>query len=488
MSVTPAFPQGFLWGGALAANQCEGAYLEDGKGLSVPDMIKGGTVDTPRMITSTIHEGEYYPSHESIDFYHHYKEDIALFGEMGFKCLRVSINWGRIFPTGEDAEPNQAGIEFYRSMFQEMHKHGIEPLVTLSHYELPYALAKKYGGWSSRELVEPFVHYARLCFEEYKGLVKLWITFNEINCLCAPFGNIMGGGILPPGDNVALDYGTKVEWDDERRRYQALHHQFVASALAVKAAHEIDPDNKVACMIASRATYPYSCRPEDVLFAQKMERMANHYCGDVQVRGAYPSWAARLWREKGVHVEQEPGDAELLREGKVDFYTFSYYKSSTVSTDPTVPVGTGNVFYDDAVNPYLATSDWGWTIDPKGLRWYLNDMYDRYQVPMMIVENGLGAVDTVEEDGSIHDQYRINYMRDHIEQMAEAIDDGVDLIGYTMWGPIDIVSAGTGEMKKRYGFVYVDKHNDGSGDLHRARKDSFFWYQKVCNTNGEVLG
>ena len=228
------FPQGFLWGGALAANQCEGAYLEDGKGLSVPDMIKGGTVDTPRMITSTVHEGEYYPSHEAIDFYHHYKEDIALFAEMGFKCLRVSINWGRIFPTGEDAEPNRAGIEFYRSMFEECRKHGIEPLVTLSHYELPYALAKKYGGWASRELVEPFVRYALLCFEEYKGLVKLWITFNEINCLCAPFGNVMGGGILPPGDNVPLDYSTKVEWDDEQRRYQALHHQFVASILATR--------------------------------------------------------------------------------------------------------------------------------------------------------------------------------------------------------------------------------------------------------------
>lgn len=481
------FPDGFLWGGALAANQCEGAYLEDGKGLSVPDMIKGGSVDRPRVITSSVHEGEYYPSHEAVDFYHRYKEDIGLFAEMGFKCLRVSINWGRIFPTGEDAGPNQAGIEFYRSVFTECRKHGIEPLVTLSHYELPYALAKKYGGWASRELVEPFVRYARLCFNEYKGLVKLWITFNEINCLCAPFGNIMGGGILPPGDNVPLDYSTKVDWDDEQRRYQALHHQFVASALAVKAAHEIDPENKVACMIASRATYPYSCRPEDVLLAQKMERIANHYCADVQVRGSYPNWAARLWEEKGIEIDREPSDSDTLLEGKVDFYTFSYYKSSTVSTDPSVPLGTGNVFYDDAVNPYLAKSDWGWTIDPKGLRWYLNDMYDRYQIPMMVVENGLGAIDIVEEDGSIHDGYRIDYIRNHIEQMAEAVRDGVDLMGYTIWGPIDIVSAGTGEMKKRYGFIYVDKHNDGSGDLRRIRKDSFFWYQRVCNSNGSDL-
>ena len=224
-----------------------------------------------------------------------------------------------------------------------------------------------------------------------------------------------------------------------------------------------------------------------MLFAQKMERMCNHYCADVHVRGAYPSWARRLWEEKGIEIQQEPGDAQILAEGKVDFYTFSYYKSSTVSTDPSVPVGSGNVFYDDAKNPYLKFSDWGWAIDPKGLRWYLNDMYDRYQIPLMIVENGLGAADVVEEDGSIHDDYRIDYMRDHIEQMAEAVHDGVDLMGYTMWGPIDIVSAGTGEMKKRYGFVYVDKHNDGSGDLHRAKKDSFFWFKKVCETNGEEL-
>lgn len=481
------FPGNFLWGGALAANQCEGGYLEGGKGLSVPDMIKGGTVNTPRVITSTVHEDEYYPSHEAIDFYHHYKEDIALFGEMGFKCLRVSINWGRIYPTGEEAEPNQAGIAFYRSMFDECRKHGIEPLVTLSHYELPFALAKKYGGWAGRELIALFERYARTCFEEFRGLVKLWITFNEINCLCAPFGNVMGGGILPPEDNTPLDYSKPMEWDDEQRRYQALHHQFVASALAVKAAHEIDPENKVACMIASRAVYPYSCRPEDVLLAQKMERQANNYCGDVHVRGAYPSWAPRLWREKGIEIVQEPGDAQILAEGTVDFYTFSYYKSSTVSSDPDVPVASGNVFYDDAKNPYLEVSEWGWPIDPKGLRWHLNEMYDRYQIPVMVVENGLGAVDTVEEDGSIHDPYRIDYMRAHIEQMAEAVDDGVDLMGYTMWGPIDIVSAGTGEMKKRYGFIYVDKHNDGTGDLHRSRKDSFFWYKKVIESNGADL-
>ena len=481
------FPQGFLWGGAIAANQAEGAYLEDGKGLSVPDMIKGGTVDTPRCITNSVHEGEYYPSHEAIDFYHHYKEDIALFGEMGFKCFRTSINWARIFPNGDDAEPNQAGIEYYRSMFEECRKYGIEPLVTLSHYELPYALSKNYGGWSSRALIDLFVRYAELCFTEFRGLVNYWLTFNEINCLCAPFGNVMGGGIVPERDNVELDYGKPFDWDDPSRRYQALHPQFVASALAVQAAHRIDPENKVGCMIASRAVYAYSCRPEDQLLAQSKARMATYYCGDVHVRGAYPAWAPRFWREEGISFEQMPGDAEILAAGCVDFFSFSYYKSSTVSSDPTVPIAKGNVFYDDAKNPYLPVSDWGWAIDPKGLRWLCNEVYDRYRIPLMIVENGLGAADTVEEDGSIHDQYRIDYMRDHIEQMAEVIEDGVELMGYTMWGPIDIVSAGTGEMKKRYGFIYVDKNNDGTGDLHRSRKDSFYWYKGVCESNGEGL-
>ena len=481
------FPEGFLWGGATAANQLEGAYLEDGKGLSVPDMIKGGTVDTPRVITSTVHEGEYYPSHVAIDHYHRWKEDIELFAEMGFTCYRLSINWGRIYPTGEEDEPNQAGLAFYRGIFEECRKHGIEPLVTLSHYELPYALAKNYGGWSNRKLIALYEKYVRTCFTEYQGLVKLWLTFNEINCLTAPFGNVMGGGILPPEDNTPLDYGKPMAWDDPSRRFQALHHQFLASARAVQIGHEIDPENKIGCMIASRAVYPYSCNPDDMLLAQKTARMATYYCGDVHVRGAYPVWAPRMWREKDISFERLPGDDEILAAGTVDFYSFSYYKSSTVSSDPNVPVAGGNVFYDDAKNPYLPVSDWGWAIDPKGLRWLLNELYDRYRVPLMVVENGLGAADTVEEDGSIHDQYRIDYLRDHIEQMAEAVDDGVDLMGYTMWGPIDLVSAGTGEMKKRYGFIYVDKNNDGSGTLVRSKKDSFYWYKKVIATNGEDL-
>ena len=481
------FPEGFLWGGATAANQLEGAYKEDGKGLSVPDVIKGGGLNIPRRVTDGVREGEYYPSHEAVDHYHHFREDIALFGEMGFKCYRMSINWGRIYPNGDDEQPNQAGIAFYRALFEECRTQGIEPLVTLSHYELPYHLAKAYGGWSNRELIALYERYVCTCFTEFKGLVKMWLTFNEINCLAAPFGNVFGGGILPPGDDVPLVYGNKLEWDDPSRRFQALHHQLLASASAVRIGHEVDAENRIGCMIAGRPIYPYSCNPDDALLAQQMDRRSTLYCADVQVRGAYPSWAPRLRRENGISIVTEPGDDELLAAGKVDFFTFSYYKSAAVSTDPSIPVVGGNVFYDDVKNPYLEESEWGWAIDPKGLRWYLNELYDRYQIPLMIVENGLGAVDTVEEDGSIHDGYRINYLRSHIKQMAEAIEDGVDLIGYTWWGPIDLVSAGTGEMKKRYGFIYVDKDNDGNGTLARSRKDSFFWYKKVIATNGEDL-
>ena len=481
------FPNGFLWGGALAANQCEGAYREGGKGLCVPDMLKGGSVDTPRRFTTYIHEGEYYPTHEAIDFYHRYRGDIELFAEMGFTCLRTSINWARIFPNGDEDKPNQQGIAFYRDVFETLRAHGIEPLVTLSHYELPYHLARAYGGWPNRKLVGFFSKYAETVLMAFSDVVHLWLTFNEINCLTTQFGNVMSGGILPEEDDAPLIYTSTAPWENPQKRYQALHHQFVASALAVKMAHEIDARNKVGCMLASRAVYPYSCKPDDVLLAQKIARQSNYYCGDVMVRGAYPAWAPRMWTEEGVQVVCEPTDDAILQEGKVDFCSFSYYKSGAASSDPEVEDTSGNVFFGGAKNPYLEESAWGWSIDPKGLRWYLNELYDRYQVPLMIVENGLGAADVCEPDGSVHDSYRIEYLRKHIEQMDEAIQDGVNLMGYTMWGPIDLVSSGTGEMKKRYGFIYVDKHNDGSGSLARSRKDSFYWYQKVIASNGADL-
>ncbi len=484
-----SFPKNFLWGGATAANQFEGGMNEGGKGFSVPDVMTGGTKTTPRHVTDGILPEYHYPSHEAVDFYHRYKEDIALYGEMGFKCFRMSVNWTRIFPNGDEQEPNQEGIAFYRNVFDECRKYGIEPLVTISHYELPYHLAKEYGGWLNRRVMDFFLKYCKVLFTEFQGLVHYWLTFNEINILqMGPYGNLMGGGILPPGRDTAVGVlaGLDASWDDEQRRYTALHHQLVASAKAVKMAHEIDQDNKVGCMLLSRVSYPYTCRPEDVLKAQQVMQTANYYCGDVHVRGEYPAFAKRLWREKGITIPFAEGDREALQEGCVDFVSFSYYSSSTATDDPTVPVANGNMMRGPA-NPYLEQSEWGWTIDPKGLRFLMNEFYGRWQIPLMIVENGLGAEDTVEADGSIHDEYRIAYMREHIKEMAEAVADGVELMGYTVWGCTDLVSAGTGEMAKRYGLVYVDKDNEGKGSLERRRKDSFYWYKKVIESNGEKL-
>lgn len=478
------FPAGFLWGGATAANQYEGGWLEGGKGPNVPDHITGGTVSTPRRWTRAIEEGTYYPSHEATDFYHHYKEDIALMAEMGFNVFRLSINWARIYPNGDDKLPNQEGIDFYHSVFKECKKYGIEPLVTLSHYETPWGLTEKYNGWESREVIDFFVRYASTCFQEYKGEVKYWLTFNEINCAMQSFGTIMGLGMVP--EDPTMDFSAIESPAQVQKRFQALHHQFVASAKAVQIGHAIDPDNRIGCMIAGGLAYPYTCNPKDALAAQNKNNMSNYFCGDVQVRGEYPYFAKRFFKEHDIHLNITGEDEIELLNGTVDFYSFSYYMFSTETVDEELKAAKGNIFAG-VPNPYLEASEWGWQIDPEGLRWYLNDVYGRYGIPLMIVENGLGAVDVRGEDGKFHDTYRIDYLRKHIRQMAEAVEDGVDLMGYTMWGCVDLVSASTGEMKKRYGFIYVDKDNDGNGDLHREKKDSFDWYKKVIASNGKDL-
>ncbi|WP_019911907.1 glycoside hydrolase family 1 protein [Paenibacillus sp. HW567] len=480
--ITKRFPEGFLWGGATAANQLEGGYKEGGKGLSTADVITAGTHTTRRRITPVLEQEANYPSHEAIDFYHHYKEDIQLFAEMGFKVFRMSLAWSRIFPNGDDAQPNEEGLKFYDNVFAELKKHNIEPLVTISHYEAPFNLAQQYNGWSNRKVVDFYVNYCRVIFNRYKDVVKYWLTFNEINILTMPFGSFMAGVIMPEGN---AEFGNTAG-DDEGLRYQALHHQFLASAKAVKLGHEINPDFKIGCMIAYMCSYPLTCNPEDILLAQQKDNLSNYLCSDVQVRGAYPGFAKRYFKEQGIELVMEDGDEEILREGCVDFYTFSYYSSTCVSADPNQEQIGGNLSMG-LKNPYLEASAWEWQIDPKGLRWSLNNIYNRYQIPLMVVENGLGAVDTVEEDGSINDDYRIDYLRGHIAEMKEAIADGVDLVGYTPWGCIDLVSAGTGEMKKRYGFIYVDKDNEGKGTLSRSRKKSFSWYQGVIESNGEVL-
>ncbi|MBF4694851.1 6-phospho-beta-glucosidase [Fusibacter sp. Q10-2] len=472
------FPEGFLWGGATAANQCEGAYLADGKGLSTVDVIPAGKDRFPVMLGElkmlSCDEAHQYPSHEAIDFYHHYKEDIALFAEMGFKTFRMSISWTRIFPNGDDPTPNEAGLKFYDDVFDECLKYGIEPLVTITHFDVPIHLVETLGSWRSREMI---VHYERLCevlFERYKNKVTYWLTFNEINMLLhLPF---MGAGLLfEEGDDVLSI------------KYQAAHHQLMASALATKIAKRINPNFKIGCMLAAGVTYANTCAPEDAFKAMTKER-ESYFFIDVQSRGEYPNYALKMMENEGIHVQMEPEDAQILKENTVDFISFSYYASRLTSADPKVNATTeGNVFAS-LKNPYLKASEWGWQIDPLGLRTTLNMLYDRYQKPLFIVENGLGAVDMPDENGYVEDDYRIDYLRAHVQAMRDAIAlDGVDLMGYTPWGCIDLVSASTGEMKKRYGFIYVDKDNEGNGTLKRSKKKSFEWYKNVINSNGTTL-
>jgi len=470
------FPADFLWGGALAANQAEGAYLEGGKGLTTVDMIPHGkdrlAVKLGREKRFALRDDEFYPSHQAIDFYHRYKEDIALMAEMGFTVFRTSIAWSRIFPNGDETVPNAEGIAFYRDVFSECKKHGIEPLVTLCHFDVPMHLVREYGSWRNRKMVEFFTHYARTCFEAFNGLVKYWLTFNEINILLhSPFS---GAGLVFEQDD-----------NQEQVKYQAAHHELVASALATKIAHEINPENQVGCMLAGGNFYPWSCKPEDVWAALEKDR-ENLFFIDVQARGNYPSYTRRLFKEKGITVEMQPGDAEILK-NTVDFVSFSYYASRCASAEMNEQNSSAANIVKSLKNPHIQASEWGWGIDPLGLRITMNMMYDRYQKPLFLVENGLGAKDEINEQGEIKDDYRISYLREHILAMGEAIEDGIPVIGYTSWGCIDLVSASTGEMSKRYGFVYVDRDDQGNGTLARTRKKSFWWYKKVIASNGADL-
>ena len=468
----------FLWGGATAANQCEGGYLEGNKGLGTVDVIPWGenrrAVMEGKLDYHKLPKDSYYPSHEAIDFYHHWKEDIAFMAEMGFKCYRFSIAWSRIFPTGEEKEPNEEGLAFYENVIDELLKYHIEPVITICHFDVPLVLEEKYGSWRSRELIDCYLNYCKVLFTRFKGRVKYWMTFNEINMLMhLPF---MGAGIrFKEGEN------------QEEIKYQAAHHELVASALATKLAHEIDEKNQVGCMLAAGQFYPLTCKPEDVFEAMKRDR-DNYFFIDVQSRGAYPAYALKKLEREGIQIKMREGDEKILSENTVDFIAFSYYSSRLTSADKNAGVSTGGNVIKSLKNPYLKASEWGWQIDPMGLRITMNALYDRYQKPLFIVENGLGAVDEVKEDGTIDDEYRIAYLQAHIKEMINAVEeDGVDLIGYTPWGWIDLVSASTGEMKKRYGFVYVDKDNAGNGTLKRIPKKSFAWYQKVIETNGDCV-
>ncbi len=466
---TTPFPEGFLWGGATAANQLEGAYNTHGKGLSIQDVLPHGlkTPPTPEPTPDNL-------KHEGIDFYNRYAEDIALFAELGFRVFRFSIAWSRIFPNGDDAEPNEEGLAFYDRVLDELEKHGIEPLVTLSHYETPLHLAEKYDGWVSRDLIGFFENYARTVFERYKGRVKHWLTFNEINSvLHAPF---MSGGIKTPKDELSTS-----------DLYQAVHHELVASARVTRLAHEIDPANRIGCMVIGMPLYPLTPAPDDVIAVMEADH-ANLMFSDVHVRGAYPGYALRYFRENGIELDITDQDRQDLTH-TVDFVSFSYYMSATETADPNQQAGEGNII-GGTPNPYLKASEWGWQIDPQGLRVILNQFWDRWQKPLFIVENGLGAKDQlVEVDGvkTVVDDYRIDYLNDHLVQVGEALRDGVELLGYTTWGCIDLVSATTAQLSKRYGFIYVDRNDDGSGTLERFRKKSFDWYAEVIKTNGASL-
>lgn len=462
------FPDNFLWGGAIAANQAEGAYLADGKGLDISDGFPHGI---KHGYDAVIDPKKFYPTHEAIDFYHRYKEDLALMHEMNFKAFRTSINWARIYPNGDDKEPNEAGLSYYDNLFDEMRRLGMEPVVTLSHYEMPVHLVKTYGSWRNRKLISFFLRYCETVFRRYRGKVHYWLTFNELNNMRRMPG-AAGGIFFEEGENK------------QQTIYQASHHMFVAHSLAVKLCHELCPDAKIGCMLSLSNVYPHTCNPDDVFETMELRRRSLFF-GDVMIRGAYPAYAARMFAENHVKIVMKQGDEEILKTYTSDYLGFSYYRTSTHEY--------GHPFYGDTggdqgtPNPYLETTPWGWQIDPVGLRYTLNELYDRYQIPLFVVENGLGQIDKPDAENIVHDDYRIDYIRRHLQALKEAIKDGVDIMGYTYWGPIDIVSAGTGEMKKRYGFVYVDRDNDGKGSMQRYRKDSFYWYRDMIAANGANL-
>lgn len=474
------FPKGFLWGGATAANQLEGAYQEGGKGLSVADAMPGGKTRLEVLGSDTfdwtIDEVQYlYPNHRGIDHYHRFKEDIALFAKMGFKCYRFSIAWTRIFPKGDELTPNKEGLAFYEQVIDECLKYGIEPVITISHYEMPLHLAKEYGGWKNRELITFYERYAKVVLEKFHSKVNYWMTFNEINS-AFHFPALSQGIVNSTG---ASDY---------QNVFQAWHNQFVASSKAVKIGHELNPDLQIGCMIIYATTYSMDSNPINQMATIEQNQEMNFFCADVQVCGEYPAYTKRIFDKYNVsELDIAEGELELLKDYPVDYIGFSYYMSSVVDiTDEEAAKSSGNLLAG-LKNPFLKASEWGWQIDPVGLRIALNELYNRYEKPVFIVENGLGAIDKVDENFYVADDYRIDYLREHIEAMAAAIVDGVDITGYTPWGCIDLVSASTGEMSKRYGFIYVDLDDEGNGTGNRYEKKSFDWYRQVIATNGTNL-
>lgn len=480
------FPKDFLWGGALSACQAEGAYNEDGKSLTIPEVMKFNPKNdrkvtkqlqiTMDMIQEAKNDPDTikYPKRRGINFYHTYKEDIALFAEMGFKVFRYSISWARVFPNGDDSLPNERALKFYDNVIDECLKYNMEPLITISHFDMPVVLIEKFGGWYNRSLIDLYIKYCDVLFTRYKGKVKYWVTFNEINMSVKAGAKTLG--ILNEGqDNY------------EDMLFQGLHHQFVAAATVTKLAHETDKNNKIGSMVAYFTTYAYTCKPEDSLQMQKDDQMKNLFFLDVLNKGEYPYYSETYFNRRNIRLQMEDGDLEMIKDHTADFVGMSYYNSMISSSDPNqLELTSGNV-HSVYKNPYLDANEWGWQIDPIGLRYTLNLVYDRYKLPIFILENSSGFIDQLTDDGMVHDPYRIEFLRKHIEQMKLAVEDGVEVIGYTMWGPIDMISSGTSEMTKRYGFIYVDQDDYGKGTMKRFKKDSFYWYKNVIKSNGEQL-
>lgn len=468
------FGKEFLWGGAVAAHQLEGGWDADGKGPSVVDVLTAGAHGVPRRITESVEEGTFYPNHEAIDFYHRFREDVALFQELGLKCFRTSIAWSRIFPRGDEAEPNEAGLRFYDELFQTLLDAGIQPVITLSHFEMPLHLAREYGGFANREVVDHFVRFAEVCLHRYKDQVKYWMTFNEINNQM----QVENPLFLWTNSGVSLHEGDNAQ----EVLYRTAHHELIASALVVARGRQINPDFQIGCMIAMIPVYPFSCNPDDVMAAEIANRR-RFFFADVHVRGHYPDYAKAFFAREGIDIGLLPGDEEILEEGTVDYVGISYYMSNTVAADVDGNAGerVDGGMSNSVDNPHIQVSDWGWAIDPVGLRFALNQLYNRYELPIFIVENGFGMVDEVLPDGSIaDDRARVEYLQAHIDQMGLAMEeDGVEVLGYTPWGIIDLVSFTTGEMKKRYGLIYVDRDNEGNGTLDRILKPSFYWYKEL---------
>lgn len=482
------FPEGFLWGGATAANQVEGAWDVDGKGMTIEDCLpyrEVGVADftkqfefTSKDLAEALKAGPEanYPKRRGIDFYHHYKEDIKLMAEMGFKVFRMSISWSRIFSDPRDEKPNEKGIAFYEDMFKECKKYGIEPLVTLSHYDPPLVLATEYRGWHSKEVIDLFMKYAKVCFERFGKYAKYWLTFNEVDAM-----------LRHPVTSGALVEDRFDDIDFEQVMYQAMHNQMIASAQSVKLGHELMPGSQIGCMMTKLCFYPFTCKPEDNLANQQRMRSIYRYV-DIQVFGEYPLFLKKEIENKGFSIDMDEQDEQILKDGTVDFVSFSYYMTSCMAADTEgLDMAPGNTV-NGVKNPYLPSSEWGWQTDPTGLRISLVELYDRYRKPLFIVENGLGERDVLSEDGKIHDPYRNEYLKDHVKAMSDAInEDGVDLIGYTWWGCIDLVSESTRQISKRYGFIYVDLDDYGNGSYKRYKKDSFDYYKQVIESNGQNL-